>query len=69
MPKRIFIMHRDYCPYLGENHSIRVEYVQYSVLGDPSARYRDLGFSCDYENECGLRNDCPVCKSTPSRPI
>lgn len=73
MSKHIFVNHSDYCPYLDEHHNIRVEYVEFTVIGNPGKYYKLLGYSCSHSAECpypyqGTGGECSVFNSAPEEP-
>lgn len=74
MSRRISLIHHDYCPYLEEQHGVRVEYAEFSMLGATSPFYKILSYSCDCSDDCPCiqqdgQNECPVFSTAPEDPF
>lgn len=74
MSRRITCMHYDYCPYLEEQHGIRVEYAEVRVLGAPAPGYKILSYFCNCVEDCPYprqdkRGACPVFITAPEDPF
>lgn len=59
----------EFCPYLGQEHTILVTYLELNLPGKLSPGYKKGRFECDYIEECEFRESCPIKSSAPDTPF
>jgi hypothetical protein len=62
---------RGYCPYLCEDRTISIQYIEVSMPKQLKPGYKKGDMSCDYYDDCTKLdeyNRCPIYVSAPSEP-
>lgn len=57
------------CPHLKKRHSIVAVYSETRIPGQAMPRYHVEEFECDYSDQCGLEEECPLVKNAPKHPL
>jgi hypothetical protein len=60
-----YLKFEGFCPYIGKNRIIKVEYISAVNFDNPNAAVKGIDFICSDKEDCKQKKSCPIRKAAP----